>query len=450
MDGTVLIADDDRTIRTVLTQAFTRAGCKVHATASMVTLMGWVEQGMGDLLISDVMMPDGNGLEMIPEINRLRGDLPVILISAQNTIMTTVKAAEVKAFDYLPKPFDLPDLLQSAARAFEMNRQARKPAAPAGPDQGALPLVGGSAVMQELYSLMARVVNSALPVLILGESGTGKSLLARTLHDLSERRTRPFVVAAPADLADAAAVERAFARAADGTLVLDEVGALLVEAQGRVSQMIDRCDGQGPRIVAISQVDPLQNASDGGFRQDLYYRLNGVCLTMPALRERVEDIGPLAAFFLGQGDGPKKTLSPEALEQLRRHSWPGNVRQLQNVLSRLCATSAAPQISAQEVGQVLEAAAPPAPVPGEGQEKLSDAIARHLQRYFDLHAGALPPPGLYARILHEMETPLLDIALQATGGNQAKCAQLLGINRNTLRKKLTERDIRVTRRRKLM
>ncbi len=313
-----------------------------------------------------------------------------------------------------------------------------------------MPLVGGSAVMQELYSLMARVVNSALPVLILGESGTGKSLVARTLHDLSERRTRPFVVAAPADLADAAAVERAFARAADGTLVLDEVGALSVEAQGRVSQMIDRCDGQGPRIVAISQFDPLQNAPDGGFRQDLYYRLNGVCLTLPPLRARVEDIEPLAACFLGQGEGPKKTLSPEALEQLRRHSWPGNVRQLQNVLRRLCATSAAPQISAQEVGQALGAAPSATPVPGKGQEKLSDAIARHLQRYFDLHAGALPPPGLYARILHEMETPLLDIALQATGGNQAKCAQLLGINRNTLRKKLTERDIRVTRRRKLM
>ena len=205
MDGTVLVADDDRTIRTVLTQALTRAGCKVHATASLVTLMRWVEEGKGDLVISDVMMPDGNGLEALPKISELRPGLPVIVISAQNTIMTAIQAAEAEAYDYLPKPFDLPDLMKRAARALDMKRRARP--ATARPEAGAqaglgedLPLVGRTPAMQELYRLVARVMNTDLAVLIAGESGTGKSLIARAIHDFSDRRTLPFVVVQAADL----------------------------------------------------------------------------------------------------------------------------------------------------------------------------------------------------------------------------------------------------------
>lgn len=188
MDGTVLVADDDRTIRTVLTQALTRAGCKVHATASLVTLMRWVEEGKGDLVISDVMMPDGNGLEALPRISELRPGMPVIVISAQNTIMTAIQAAEAEAYDYLPKPFDLPDLMKRAARALEQKRRAQvTPKEPAGELRdvgGDLPLVGRTPAMQALYRLVARVMNADLPVLIFGESGTGKSLIARAIHEL--------------------------------------------------------------------------------------------------------------------------------------------------------------------------------------------------------------------------------------------------------------------------
>jgi two-component system nitrogen regulation response regulator GlnG len=200
MDGTVLVADDDRTIRTVLTQALTRAGCRVHATSSLVTLKRWVEEGRGDLVISDVMMPDGNGLEALPEIAGMRPDLPVIVISAQNTIMTAIQAAEAEAFDYLPKPFDLPDLMKRAARALEQKRRA--PAARTGSEEGSddLPLVGRTPAMQSLYRLVARVMNTELPVLITGESGTGKSLIARAIHDFSDRRNLPFVVVTPDDL----------------------------------------------------------------------------------------------------------------------------------------------------------------------------------------------------------------------------------------------------------
>src|SRR6056297_978615 len=197
MDGTVLVADDDRTIRTVLTQALTRAGCKVHATSSLMTLMRWVEEGKGDLVISDVIMPDGNGLETLPQINEKRPGLPVIVISAQNTIMTAIQATEADAYDYLPKPFDLPDLMKRASRA--LDRKTPPPVAQDGCEVSVggddLPMIGRTQAMQALYRLVARVMNTDLPVLITGESGTGKSLIARAIHDFSDRRSLPFVVA---------------------------------------------------------------------------------------------------------------------------------------------------------------------------------------------------------------------------------------------------------------
>src|SRR6056297_2351685 len=236
MDGTVLVADDDRTIRTVLTQALTRAGCKVHATSSLVTLMRWVEEGKGDLVISDVVMPDGNGLDQLPKISSERPGLPVIVISAQNTIMTAIQAAEADAYDYLPKPFDLPDLMKRAAKALEVKRRAvpaRPSAATAAESPEDLPLVGRTPVMQALYRLVARVMNTDLAVLITRESGTGKSLIARAIHDFSDRRTRPFVTAAAADLDTAEGAASLLARARGGTLVFDEVADLDAAAQGR-------------------------------------------------------------------------------------------------------------------------------------------------------------------------------------------------------------------------
>ena len=189
MDGTVLVADDDRTIRTVLTQALTRAGCKVHATSSLTTLMRWVGEGKGDVVITDVAMPDGNGLEMLPKISLDRPGMPVIVISAQNTIMTAIQAAEAEAYDYLPKPFDLPDLMKRTSRALEQRQRAPARQIPDEDPSDELPLVGRTQVMQALYRLVARVTNTDLPVLISGESGTGKSLIARAIHDFSDRRT---------------------------------------------------------------------------------------------------------------------------------------------------------------------------------------------------------------------------------------------------------------------
>lgn len=466
MDGTILVADDDRTIRTVLTQALTRAGCKVHATSSMVTLMRWIAEGKGDLVISDVVMPDGNGLEALPRIAEQRPGLPVIVISARNTIMTAIQAAEREAYDYLPKPFDLPDLMKRAARALEARRRAPPPMpdapaedgggaeAAARPQRDDLPLVGRTPAMQALYQLVARVLNTDLPVLVTGESGTGKSLIARAIHDFSDRRTLPFIVAGAGDLADADGPAVLLSRARGGTILLDEVGDLPPAAQASAVRMLDSLGQGAPRIMACSQTDLAAAIEAGTFRPDLFYRLSGVTLDVPALRERLDDIALLASHFLARaerGGLPERRFEDAALDLLRAYSWPGNLRQLDNIVRRLLILSAAPVIRRDEVDQVL--ADQPASEPlraAAGAERLSGSIARHLRRYFELHGGALPPPGLYTRILREVELPLIEIALDATGGNQARCAELLGINRNTLRKKITDLDIEVTRRRKLM
>jgi two-component system nitrogen regulation response regulator GlnG len=308
--------------------------------------------------------------------------------------------------------------------------------------------------MQAIYRLVARVMNTELAILVLGESGTGKSLIARAVHDLSDRRNLPFVAAGMAELADADQAQRIIARAGAGTLLIEEAGDLDPATQSRLVRLLDALPQEGaPRIIATSQTDLARRTDEGAFRRDLFYRLSGVQLTMPPLRERIDDIPLLADHFLARavqaGLAPRR-LSDEAMALLRAYSWPGNVRQLENALRRLAVTATEPEISAAEVRALIGSEPSRAATGQTDGERLSDAIARHLKRYFDLHGGELPPPGLYQRILREMETPLIEIALDATGGNQAKCAELLGINRNTLRKKITDLDIEVTRRRKLM
>ncbi|MGL4281745.1 MAG: response regulator, partial [Albidovulum sp.] len=359
MDGTVLVADDDRTIRTVLTQALTRAGCKVHATSSMVTLMRWIEEGKGDLVISDVIMPDGNGLEALPLISKERPGLPVIVISAQNTIMTAIQAAEAEAFDYLPKPFDLPDLMKRASRALTQKRRAT-PAPEVQPREAGddLPLVGRTPAMQALYRLVARVMNTDLPVLVTGESGTGKSLVARAIHDFSDRRTMPFITAQAGDLQGIDGPAALLARAKGGTLVFDEIGDFDMETQGRIVRMLDALPSNAPRVIATTQDDLARKMEAGGFRKDLFYRLSGVTIQVPSLRERVEDIPLLAEHFLARAErdgAPSRRISPDAMALVRGYRWPGNVRQLENTLRRLVVTALEPEISKAEVSAALGA-----------------------------------------------------------------------------------------------
>jgi len=329
MEGTILVADDDRTIRTVLAQALTRAGCRVRATGTTSTLWRWIEEGEGDVVVTDVMMPDGDALDLLPAIRKKRPDLPVIVMSAQNTVMTAIRAAEADAYDYLPKPFDLKEVLSQVAKA--LRQKARKaPVADEDPHprEENLPLIGRSPAMQEVYRILARLMNTDLGVMISGESGTGKELVARALHNFGLRKNGPFVAvnmaAIPRDLIETelfghekgaftgAVAQRIgkFEQAQGGTIFLDEIGEISLDTQVKLLRVlqereIDRVGGLQPvpidvRVVAATNRSLEQEVEAGRFREDLFFRLAIVRLTVPPLRDRPEDVPLLIERFLAE------------------------------------------------------------------------------------------------------------------------------------------------------
>jgi two-component system nitrogen regulation response regulator GlnG len=482
MEGTILVADDDRTIRTVLAQALTRAGCRVRSTGTASTLWRWIEEGEGDVVVTDVMMPDGDALDLLPAIRKRRPDLPIIVMSAQNTVMTAIRAAEVGAYEYLPKPFDLKEVLTQVSKALTRRVQRGPAAEDDGPREDNLPLIGRSPAMQEVYRILARLMNTDLGVMITGESGTGKELVARALHNFGMRKNGPFVAinmaAIPRDLIESelfghekgafTGADRAmpgkFEQARGGTLFLDEVGDMPRDAQTRLRRVLQegeytRVGGRelqtaNVRIVAATHQDLRTLITEGKFREDLFYRLNVVPIRLPPLRERLDDVPDLARHFLRKAETeglPRKAVSKEALDLLKKQPWTGNVRELENLVRRLCVLCPDDTISAPVVAQEIEARPTSGTTPGPVQsQRLAAAIESHLRRYFDLHGDGLPPNGLYDRILKEMELPLIALSLSATRGNQVRTAELLGINRNTLRKKIKDLDIRVTRGKRMM
>ena len=452
MDGTILIADDDKTIRTVLTQAFTRAGCKVHATSSLITLMRWVENGKGDLVITDVMMPDGNGLENLPHIKKLRPSLPVIIISAQNTIVTAIRANEAKAFDYLPKPFDLPELMRRSANALKRKKLSSVSFMSSMDLDPTIPLIGQSSAMQELYRLIARALGSSAPILIYGEPGSGKSTVAKGLHNLSSRSAAPYIVVDPTIAEDQDQLDRAIDLAKDGTLVVDGVSDLSASAQLKLLNILGEPESLSTRLICVANQKICADCDDGKFRQDLFFRISSLQLEVPALRDRVEDIPVLAAHFISEmGNSEPYEFNHDCLNALRAFEWPGNVRQLKNVVRQVIFEAAGSVLTIVALESIINRGVTNLNTGiGSREKTLSDAVQFHVQRYFDFHGAELPPPGVYHRILKEIEIPLLEIALYSSAGNQAKCADMLGLNRNTLRKKINEFDIAVKRRRKLM
>jgi len=465
MTGSVLIVDDDSAIRTVVAAALRREGHEVTTAASLADMRRALGVTLPDVLVTDVVLPDGNGLDEVARLTVEHPALPVIVFSAQNTLATAVRATEVGAFDYLPKPFDL-DVLGQAVRS-AIARGRHEPADLPGDElSGGSSLIGRSPAMQEVYRVIARVVSNDLTVLISGESGTGKELVAKAIHDLGPRRRAPFVAlnmaAIPRELIEAelfghergaftgaqARVAGKFEQAAGGTLFLDEIGDMPMDAQTRLLRVLQQGEfttvggakaiKADVRIVAATNKDLAALVQTGQFREDLFYRLNVVPIALPSLRERRVDVPLLARFFLDRAaeDGlPRKSLAANAIAVLEGYDWPGNVRQLENLMRRIAALSRDEVIDADAIRRALgEASAMPSQATRD--EGIEAAVRARLERIAIEEPRTLDDGTLYDRIIGEVERPLIEAMLGRHGGNQLRAARALGINRNTLRKRL--------------
>ncbi len=485
---TILLADDDASILTVLTRAMKAQGYEVMASANISDVDAWVTQGLGDAVVTDITMPRGNGLEGLQRWQAKRPELPVIVMSAHNTLLNAAKARDLGAVTFLPKPFDLSELMEALERATNHLSPVT------GHDtegvvriHDELVLVGKSPAMKQMFATLAKLIGNDLTVLITGESGTGKERVAQALHALSKRKNNPFVAlnmaAIPRELIESALFGHekgaftgahskqvgAFEQAAGGTLFLDEIGDMPMEAQTRLLRVLQeqqvtpigatRAMKTEVRVIAATHRDLAALVAAGKFREDLYFRLHVVPLALPALREHAEDVPLLVAHFMGLASKRglnAKQLDAAALSALMQHDWPGNVRELEHLVYRLCALSQRSKVTAADIAPLLGAtvragsdattsARPKLAVNRAAHEGVAAEIEHLLERqiaaYFNAHGKQLPANGLYDRLLARLEKPLIVATLRATGGNQIKAAEILGLNRNTLRKKMRELNI---------
>lgn len=462
----ILVVDDDTAIRTVVAAALRREGHTVTTAASIAEMHRALASGLPDVLVTDVVLPDGNGLDQVLQLHEDYPALPVIVFSAQNTLATAVRATEVGAFDYLPKPFDLNALSLAVSGAIAKGQRGPldQPEAEVGAGS---PLIGRSPAMQEVYRVIARVVSNDLTVLVMGESGTGKELVAKAIHDLGARRRAPFVAlnmaAIPRELIEAelfghergaftgaaARVAGKFEQAAGGTLFLDEIGDMPMDAQTRLLRVLQsgefttvggaRTIRADVRIVAATNKDLAALVQAGQFREDLFYRLNVVPIALPALRERRQDVALLARHFLDRAaeDGlPRKQLDLDAVAVLENYDWPGNVRELENLMRRIAALSRDEWIDSHGIRRALGEANQSLGAATTGDLGIEAAVRARLDRIAIEEPHMLDNGTLYDRIIGEVERPLIEAMLARHQFNQLRAARALGINRNTLRKRL--------------
>lgn len=456
-----LLVEDDNAIATVIRAALEDEGFEVETADTVAGRDEALAARDFGVMLTDVMLLDGDGIETLGAVRETYPDMPVIILSAQNTLDTAVRATDRGAFEYFPKPFDLDELVRATRQAVD----SRKAGLAGGEDAGeGLPLIGRSQAMQEVYRLITRVLNNDLTVLVLGESGTGKELVAEAIHQLGARKNGPFVpvntAAIPRELIESelfghekgaftGATARnigKFEQAKGGTLFLDEIGDMPAEAQTRLlralqSGRIRRVGGSEEiavdvRIIAATNRDLMPMIAAGTFREDLYYRLNVVPIKLPPLRDRSDDIVPLALHFLNRAAGeglPRRSLAEDAGTLLARQPWRGNVRELQNLVYRAALLAREDVIDAETIRSLLDSA------PSEAVAPVGKDIAATISAW--LEQGDFRDGALYHEALAELERPVFRHAMARTAGNQLKAAQLLGINRNTLRKRLSELEI---------
>ncbi|MFP4559846.1 MAG: nitrogen regulation protein NR(I) [Thiohalorhabdus sp.] len=459
MSPTVWVVDDDASIRWVLEKALGEAGMEVRAFESVAPALRELPEGRPDLVISDVRMPGEDGFALLRRIQADYPDLPVLLTTAYSDMDAAVSAFEEGAFEYLPKPFNVAEAVSLARHAIAQAPAAEAPAA----EEKRPEILGEAPAMQQVFRIIGRLVSSEANVLITGESGTGKELVARALHRHSPRAGGPFVAlntaAVPAELLESelfghergaftGAVERRLGRfeeAEGGTLFLDEIGDMPAELQTRLLRVLaegefQRVGGRqllhaDVRVIAATHQDLPALIAEGGFREDLYHRLNVVPIHLPPLRERPEDIPRLARHFLEEvaaelGLQPKQ-LAPETLAALQGHRWPGNVRELENLCRRLTLMAPGGTVLPEDLPEAYRQGPPAAAESG-----WQDALARWVRGAFQ--AGQ---DGVGDRVQAEAERVLIREALAHTGGHRQRAAALLGWGRNTLTRKIRERGV---------
>jgi two-component system, NtrC family, nitrogen regulation response regulator GlnG len=426
----------------VASQTLSTAGYTVRATASVDALERWVREGQGDVVVSDVYLGDTSIFDRLSSLKLARPSLPFVIMSAQNTILTAAAAADHGAFDYLPKPFNIDDLVHVVGRALKSQKTASSitPAYQRAADEAKLPLIGRSEAMQEIYRIITRVMNTDLTVLIEGEPGTGKDLAARAIHELSASAQSPFRHVDSSSLGKSGEME--IDPNSPFTLYLDEVGDFSPAAQSHTLNLLRA--HPFVRVIASSRQNLWRLVEEGAFREDLYYRLNVVRLMMPPLRRRKEDIPELTRTLLLKAVKkglPEKSLEAGAIELLKAYDWPGNVRELENVVLRLCALSGDPVISARDVeGELRASSYMDAPLQGGLEDEIDGVLKKHVLGTL-MSESDEGEARVHQSVIERVERPLIKLALQVTSGNKVRAAAMLGLNRNTLRAKINSLEI---------
>jgi len=466
MGKKILVVEDDQSMRWVLEKSLTREGYEVTAAADGRSGLAAAGEVSPDLVILDVLMPDMDGLNVLRKLKDSRPQVPVIIMTAQNIMTHAVEAMRRGAFDYLPKPFDIPVLVERVARGLAQSETATRVKEGEPAPEGMEDMIAKSHLMEGLFKAMGRVAATEATVLILGESGTGKELVARAIHRFSNRASGPFVAvntsAIPGELLESVlfghekgsftgATETRkgkFEIAQGGTLFLDEIGDMPLNLQAKMLRVLEngeyeRVGGQKPlkadsRVISATHRNLWNAVGQGDFREDLYYRLNVVSLQIPPLRERKEDIPVLAEHFLKsfaeqQGEKPR-ILSEDAMTVLLGHVWPGNVRELQNTLSRASVLASGTVIQASDLGLSPRKEQPDA---AHTFDEFLETWLKEIVTPWSL----LEEGDLYEQVISKVEKPLFEKIMEALSGNQVRAAKVLGINRNTLRERLRKYGI---------
>ncbi len=469
---TLIIAEDDESIRLVTSRYLQDLGYEIFMATNLKELWKLIESNKGDVLITDVMLPDGELFDILPQIVEYRENLPVIVVSAKNNLQTAISATKQGAYEYLPKPFDLDELQKLIKKALESKQNLKNKTKIRNESEKQL-IVGRSPAMQDLYKSIARLSQNDLTVMIYGESGTGKELVAKALHKYSTRSEKPFIAlnmaAIPNDLIESELFghekgsftgahqksDGKFKLAEKGTLFLDEIGDMPIDAQTRLLRVLQEGEftpiggkekiQADTRIIAATHKNLSNLIEKGEFREDLFYRLNVVPISIPPLRERKEDIPELVNHFLDKAKDlqlePKK-FTTESFQILEKYQWPGNVRELENFILKLCALYTDENIMnddlAEEILNLQKLDQQMLDTENQFSKILENYLSRNINKINKEYQG-----DVYNYFVTELEKVLLLEVLKNKNGNQLKAAELLGLNRNTLRKKITELNISI-------